>query len=238
MTNNIARDALQPKLVEHDAETVSDSSTGGSDLDDLNDKVDKLLKNADSENASQDNGAAKESKFSKLAAASAALVGLMPFMKDLYQLLVKASNGSLTPTDLADAGDRALVLGLMAKWKNESDADYWKDFASFYEIHNAGSSAAAAAGIAKEDPTSADLCLILNLTSRMFPVSPTQPFSWPTATDKVDAVKNLAATFDPSSLSGKVSFITSLAGLQLNGQALPRGVQAEIGALAVAEKVM
>jgi hypothetical protein len=237
LTNKAARDALEPKLATHDAETVADASKGGPDLDALEKKVDKLLQAAETENKQNDNGAAKEGKFSKAVVALSALVAAMPFIKDLFELLVKAANGTLTASDISDAADRALIEGLIAGWKNETDTEYWEDCATFYQVHNAGSAVKVAAGITKEDPTCADMCLILNLTTRMFPVPPTKPFSWPTAQDKVDTVKTLAKTLDATKLAGKVAFIKSLADLKFNSNALPRGIQSEIGALAVAEAI-
>jgi hypothetical protein len=105
-------------------------------------------------------------------------------------------------------------------------------------VHNAALQAGSAAGLTRADPTSADLVLIFNLTATMNPVSLTAPFKWKDAKEQADTVAALVKTYDPSALATKAQFIVSLADIKVRNQGVPRGIQARLGALAVAGAIV
>lgn len=230
-----ATEALKPKVSEHKGVVISDGNTGKADLAAKEDKVAKVLKKAEARDKSDGNGAAKEAKLGKTAAFCAIVTAGGPFMLQVFQLFRDAMEGKDISGALADAANEAAIMALAAQWRNETDQDYWGHFAEYFQTHAAVVDTASLAGL-QPPPTSADLVLILHYASILNPVPLTANFVWQTAQEKADKVEDLKKVYDPS-ISGKVNFIRSLATIQVRGNAVPRGVQANLGEIAVADAI-
>lgn len=230
MNTLAATEALKPKASQHEGVVTTNPSAGKADLDAREKKVETVLKKAEHADKQNGNGKASEAKLGKTAAFCAIITAGGPFMLQVFQIFRDAMDGKDISGSLADAGNEAAIMGLVKRWQGETDAQYWSDFASYFEAHTA----LVGAATARPDPSTADLVLILHYSSILNPVPLAAGFSWQTAKEKADAVDALKKTYDPSSVSGKADFIRGLANIKVRGSAVPRGVQANLGEIAVA----
>ncbi|SUS06499.1 hypothetical protein DF3PB_2900002 [uncultured Defluviicoccus sp.] len=239
MNNLDAKEALKAKVSEHPGVVTKDPATGKNELATKEKKVGKVLENADANNNDNSNGAAKEAKLGKTAAFCAIVTALGPYMLNIFQLFRDAMAGKDITSGLLDAADSALIMSLVKKWQAETDQEYWDDFANFYQAHTVAKDvggAAAGAAPTRPDPTSADLVLILHYSSILNPVPMASGFTWATAKEKADKVDELTKLYTPD-IAGKVNFIKSLASIKVRGNTVPRGVQANLGEIAVANTI-
>lgn len=233
INTQVATEAVKPKVSEHLGVVTKNLSAGKADLDAREKKVETVLKKAQSENKQNGSGTASEAKLGKTAAFCAILTAGGPFMLQVFQLFRDAMAGKDITGALANAADAATIMALVKQWQGATDAQYWSDFASYFEAHAAIIDAAAPA----PEPTSADLVLILHYSSILNPVPLTANFTWNTAQEKADKVDELKKIYDPSSIAGKTNFIRSLASIKVRGMSVPRGVQANLGEIAVANAI-
>ncbi|MEZ5865409.1 MAG: hypothetical protein R3D25_15585 [Geminicoccaceae bacterium] len=233
LNTQVATEAMKPKVSEHKGVVITDETTGKTELAAKEQKVSKVLKHGDSQDKGNANGAATEGKLGKTAAFCAIVTAGGPFMLQVFQLFRDAMDGKDISGALANAANEAAIMGLARQWQGETDQAYWGHFADYFQTHTAIVDTAQAAG-AQPVPTGADLVLILHYASILNPVQLTANFVWSTAKEKADKVDELKKVYDPS-ISGKVNFIKSLANIKVNGQAVPRGVQANLGEIAVAD---
>lgn len=232
-----AKAAVAPAVSKQDGVVVTDAATGGKALAAKEAKVADVLDaagKADDKASGTSSGPAKEAKLGKTAAFCAMLTVAGPYMAQVFQLIRDAMQGKDVTQALGSLADASLIMGLVKQWQSESDAQYWSDFASFYQAHTAV--VGSLSGATAPEPTSADLLLILHYTSVLNPTPVTDGFSWDSAQQKVDAVEALSKTY-AATAAGKVSFIQGLANIQVGGMPVPRGVQAQLGELAVADAI-
>ncbi len=235
LNTQVSTEAMKPKVSEHKGVVTTDETTGKTELAAKEKKVETVLRKAENNDKGTGNGAATEGKLGKTAAFCAIVTAGGPFMLQVFQLFRDAMDGKNISGALGDAVNEAAIMALARQWQGETDQDYWSHFADYFQTHTAVVNTAHAAGVQPE-PTGADLVLILHYSSILNPVPLTANFTWSTAQAKADKVEELRKVYDPS-ISGKVNFIKSLANIKVNGQPVPRGVQANLGEIAVADAI-
>lgn len=234
----VASDAMKPKVSDHPTVVVTDPKTGSTELAAKEAKVKTVIANAQLADKKNSNGEAHEAKLGKYTALAAALTASAPIMLQLFQVFKRAMNGEDITGALGNVSNEALIMSLAQEWQNEDDTTYWNDFADFFMTHTAVTSvvtgANAPAGTKPPDPTSADLVMILHYSSILNPVPVTTIFSWASAKEKSDAVDALKLIY---LANDKATFIRGLANITVNKKAVPRGIQAQLGELAVANSL-
>jgi hypothetical protein len=234
VNNFVAQDAMKSKVSEQVGVTTTDKKTGATDLAAREAKVKAVIDTAKAADKSNSNGEAHEAKLGKLAAFAAIVTAGGPLMLHVFQILRKAMAGEDISGELGDAASEALIMALVMQWQNETDDAYWDDFANFFKASTATKAALTGKPAVPPDPTSADLVLILHYSSILNPVPATAGFAWASSKEKTTAVDALTGSYKVNS---KETFIRSLAKITVSGNSVPRGIQAQLGELAVANAI-